>query len=91
MSHFKKISLFFLMILILFSFHTNAFSLTGKSAMNQTGKAVSGSVKGIGKIVTGTGEGIYKVLEYILTELVRPIRPITNKMVDWFGVEVDAD
>ena len=56
---------------------------------NSVGRGIAWTAKGIGKSIFWTGKGIYKVAEFFVVETFRPIKAITNKIIDVWGVPVE--
>lgn len=86
-----KINLFLLPVFILLAATPPIHADPDEGVFKAVGSGITGTAKGISKSVAWTGKGIYKTGEYLITELLRPIRPITSKMVDWFGVTVEEE
>jgi len=61
----------------------------GDKITKAAGEGVVWTAKGAGKTIYWTGKGMYKVAEFIVVEAFRPIKAITNKMVDIWGVSVE--
>lgn len=82
----KKALHVFIVVALLFVFSSSAYSSPGNPALGGIGSGVVQIGKGIGDGVTSLAKGTYHALEWIVLELFRPVRPITDKITDWFGV-----
>lgn len=62
---------------------------------NQDQNKLSGAMKqisnGVSTAAVWTVKAPYQVGKYLVTEIFRPFVPIRNKLVDWFGVEVESE
>jgi hypothetical protein len=74
---------------LMFSQPTAGFA--GSGALNDLTHGTVSLGKGIGKSIIWTGKGIYKVVEFVITEALRPIAPLTQKMTQVFGVPVENE
>lgn len=61
----------------------------GAKITKAVGQGVMWTAKGAGKIIYWTGKGMYKVAEFFVVEMFRPIKAITDKAVDVWGVPVE--
>jgi len=64
---------------------------SGTSITNAVGQGVAGTVKGVGKAIFLGGKGVYKVAEYLVVELLRPVRAIGKKAADKWGCLLKSD
>jgi len=60
----------------------------GTKITKAIGQGVTWTAKGVGKTIYWTGKGIYKVAEYLVVEMFRPIKAITDKVTNKWGVPV---
>jgi len=61
----------------------------GAKTSKVVGQGVAWTAKGVGKTIYWTGKGMYKVAEFFVVEMSRPIKAITDKIVDVWGVPVE--
>jgi len=63
-------------------------ALPGAKITKAVGQGVTWIAKGVGKTIYWTGKGMYKVAEYLVVEMFRPIKAITDKVTNKWGVPV---
>jgi hypothetical protein len=68
-----------------------ALSFSGAEMGEKLKDGTVSTVKGSGNAIVWTGKGVYRFLEYLVEEVVRPVRPLTDKMVDIFGVTTTTE
>ena len=61
----------------------------GAKTIKAVGQGVTWTAKGVGKTIYWTGKGIYKVAEFFVVETFRPVKAITDKIVDVWGAPVE--
>jgi len=61
----------------------------GAKITKAVGQRITWTAKGVGKTIYWTGKGMYKVAEYLVVEMFRPIKAIGNKAADIWGVPVE--
>ena len=60
----------------------------GAKITKAVGQGITWTAKGVGKTIYWTGKGMYKVAEYLVVEMFRPIKAITDKVTNKWGVPV---
>ena len=83
------VALILILWLVLVAVPKGASSFSSTEIGEKVGQGTTWTVKAIGKSCLGIAKGTYKVLEYFVQEAMRPLTPITEKMVDVFGVTVE--
>jgi len=76
-----------LLFLLISMVGLSAFS--GQGLARKTGHGMVAGAKGVGKALVWSAKGVYRLTELAVGEVFRPIRPLTNKMVDLWGVPVE--
>jgi len=61
----------------------------GAKITKAVGEGAVWTAKGAGKTIYWAGKGMYKVVEYLVVETFRPIKAITDKIVDVWGAPVE--